>query len=209
MRCLPLLISCLLGLVALPSHAELPFLQPNKPYSGVRIIETSEGDFQQTVYWTPDKVRTETELPGMSMTNIVREDLGVMWISNPMMGGCLEQSIEGADELAQMGGNMISPENVDYEELGSEEIDGYQTTKYQVTDTEDSTTHEAVFWVTEDNILVRMEIEPDDAVSEGRFTMRLTNLEIGPQDDALFASPGSCQKMPAMPGMPGMPPQGQ
>jgi len=142
----------------------------------------------------------------MSMTNIVREDLGVMWISNPMMGGCLEQSIEGADELAQMGGNIINPDNVDYEELGSEEIDGYQTTKYQVTDTEDSTTHEAVFWVTEDNILVRMEIEPDDSVSEGSFTMRLTSLEIGPQDDALFESPGSCQKMPAMPGMP---PQGQ
>ncbi|MGI9264565.1 MAG: DUF4412 domain-containing protein [Gammaproteobacteria bacterium] len=173
------------------------------------MIETSEGDFQQTVYWTPDKVRTETELPGMSMTNIVREDLGVMWISNPMMGGCLEQAIEGAEELAQMGGSMISPENVDYEEIGSEEIDGYQTTKYKVTDTEGSTTHEAVFWVTEDNILVRMEIEPDEAVSDGSFTMRLSSLEVGPQPDELFESPGNCQKMPDMPGMPGLPPQGQ
>ena len=199
-------IGCLMSIAALPSLAELPFLKPSSPYSGVRIIETTEGAFQQTVYWTPQKVRTETELSGMSMTNIVREDLGVMWISNPMMGGCLEQTIEGADELAQMGGNMIDPDNVDYEEIGSEEIDGLQTTKYHVTDTEGGTQHEAVFWVTEENILVRMEIEPDEAVSNESFTMRLTDLKLGPQPDDLFESPGNCQKMPAMPGLP---PQGR
>jgi hypothetical protein len=191
----------LLCIIALPSLAELPFLEPSSSYSGVRIIETTEGNFQQTVYWTPLKVRTETELPGMSMTNIVREDLGVMWISNPLMGGCLEQSIEGADELAQMGGNMINPDNVDYEEIGSEEIDGIQTTKYHVTDSEGGALHEAIFWVTEDNILVRMEIEPDKSVSDESFTMRLTDLKLGPQPDDLFESPGNCQKMPAMPGL--------
>jgi hypothetical protein len=206
MRCKLITIGCLLGIVALPSLAELPFLTPTTPYSGIRIIETSEGDFQQKVYWTPEKVRTETELPGMSMTNIVREDLGVMWISNPMMGGCLEQTIDGANELAQMGGNMINPDNMNYKEIGSEEIDGHQTTKYQVTDSEDGTQHEAIFWVTGDNILVRMEIEPDKSVSVERFTMRLTDLKLGPQPDDLFESPGKCQKMPAMPGMP---PQGE
>jgi len=206
MRCKSLTIGCLLGAFALPSLAELPFPKPSSPYAGVRIIETTEGDFQQTVYWTPEKVRTETELPGMSMTNIVREDLGVMWIINPMMGGCLEQSIEGANELAQMGGNMIDPDNVDYKEIGTEEIEGVPTTKYQVTDSEDGVQHEAIFWVTEDNILVRMEIEPDESVSDESFTMRLTELKLGPQPDELFESPGNCQKMPAMQGLP---PQGQ
>ena len=206
MPCKLISIGCLLCTIALPALAELPFLKPTSPYSGVRIIETTEGDFQQTVYWTSQKVRTETELPGMSMTNIVREDLGVMWITNPMMGGCLEQTIEGANELAQMGGNMIDSDNVDYKAIGSEEIDGLQTTKYQVTDTEDDTQHEAIFWVTEDNILVRMEIEPDKSVSDESFTMRLTDLKLGPQPDDLFESPGNCQKMPAMPGLP---PQGQ
>ena len=206
MPCKLISIGCLLCTIALPALAELPFLKPTSPYSGVRIIETTEGDFQQTVYWTSQKVRTETELPGMSMTNIVREDLGVMWITNPMMGGCLEQTIEGANELAQMGGNMIDSDNVDYKAIGSEEIDGLQTTKYQVTDTEDDTQHEAIFWVTEDNILVRMEIEPDKSVSDESFTLRLTDLKLGPQPDDLFESPGNCQKMPAMPGLP---PQGQ
>ena len=206
MPCKLISIGCLLCTIALPALAELPFLKPTSPYSGVRIIETTEGDFQQTVYWTSEKVRTETELPGMSMINIVREDLGVMWITNPMMGGCLEQTIEGANELAQMGGNMIDSDNVDYKEIGSEEIDGLQTTKYQVTDTEDDTQHEAIFWVTEENILVRMEIEPDKSVSDESFTMRLIDLKLGPQPDDLFESPGNCQKMPAMPGLP---PQGQ
>ena len=80
--------------LAMAAGDELPFLQPTTPYSGVRIIQTSEGELKQTVYWTEEKSRTETELPGMSMTNIVREDLGVMWISNPVMGGCLEQTLD-------------------------------------------------------------------------------------------------------------------
>jgi hypothetical protein len=128
---------------------ELPFLQPTTPYSGVRIIQTSEGELKQTVYWTEEKSRTETELPGMSMTNIVREDLGVMWISNPMMGGCLEQTLDDVDELSPVGGGLVDPGNVSYEEVGTETIDGVQTRKFEVKDTEDDgAQHEATFWVT-------------------------------------------------------------
>lgn len=194
-------IAAALAICALPAAAELPFLNPTSEYSAMRLIETSEGDFQQKVYWTQERVRTETEIEGMALTNIVREDLGVMWITNSMIGACMEQPIESAEELAQLaGGNLGEGQDVDYEELGREEIDGLETTKYQVDAPDpDGTAHSALLWVTDENILVRMEVEPEEQNSELHFVMRLVDLELGSQPESLFESPGDCMKMPVVP----------
>ena len=69
---------------------ELPFLKPTVSYTGLRVIQSPEGEFRQRVFWTPDKVRTETDMPGMAVVNIVREDLGLMWILPQGGGMCLE-----------------------------------------------------------------------------------------------------------------------
>ena len=176
---------------------ELSFLKPTTEYSGTRLIETSEGDMKQQVYWTEDKVRTETDIGGMAVTNIVREDLGVMWVLNSMIGQCIEQTIESAEAQTQLGNGSLGGDSVEYEELGQEEIDGRVTTKYRVNASDpDGSTYESLMWVTAENILVRMEVEPDADSSAGHFVMSLTDLELGPQPASLFESPGDCMKMP-------------
>lgn len=188
---------CLVG--SADAADELPFLKTSSEYSATRIIETSEGNFEQKVHWTDSKVRTETNIEGVTLLNIVREDLGVMWISNPMLGRCLEQPVDSLDETAQLGEQYASDE-VDYEEVGEDTIDGRATTKYEVR-AQDSEmgAHKAYMWTTDENILVRMEMEPLVENVELSFTMRLEDLEIGPQDPALFESPGDCVSLEDVP----------
>ncbi len=191
-----LALMCLL--TPLAHAAELPFLNSETEYSATRIIETSEGNFEQKVNWTPDKVRTETNIEGVVLLNIVRDDLGLMWISNPAMGRCLEQPVEDADSTTQLGG-QYEANDVAYEELGEETLEGRKVTKYEVTAQDVETGPNTAFmWTTEENILLKMQMMPPADAPELSFTMRLTDLEIGPQDDALFESPGNCISLDAM-----------
>lgn len=208
-----LLASVILSITTLAVAQELPFLRPDKEYSGVRVLDTPRGEMRQRIHWTPDRIRTVTEVEGMQMIHIVREDLGVIWMESPMMGGCLEQPLsQTEDMLGFEQAEGYDNEHVEYRKLGKETVGGHDTTKYEVTSKEPGeTSHTALFWVTEDNIIVRMEVSGDDAAPDERFNMRLEELKIGPQPAELFESTGQCMSMPAMPGMPSMPggPPGQ
>jgi hypothetical protein len=184
---------------------ELPFLKPTVSYTGLRVIESPEGEFRQRVYWTPDKVRTETEMPGMAVVNIVREDLGVMWILPEGGGMCLEQSLEENEAMSLApGAEAYDPEDMDFRELGTETIDGRTVTKYEVLSRNEMGENRALFWVTEENIPVRMEVEPATGEATNTVFITLEELEVGPQADELFESGMECRPMPAMPqGMPG------
>jgi hypothetical protein len=188
--------------------AELPFLRPTTDYSGVRVVDTPQGQVRQHIYRTADKIRTVTEIEGMRMTNIVRQDLGLMWLENPMMGGCLEQRIEGVvDNLTDLDPvETHGAGDVEYRKLGEERIGQHDTSKYEVIAGDAETgTQTVLFWVTEDNIMMRMEVSGGDGAPAEGLTVELEELSIGPQPDELFEKPGECIPMPAMPGMPGMP----
>jgi hypothetical protein len=202
-----LFASVIFSITTLAIAQELPFLRPDKEYSGVRVVDTARGEVRQRINWTSDKMRTVTEMEGMRMTNIVRQDLGVMWIESPMMGGCFEQPLsETHSMLGTEQPEAYDNEHVEYRKLGEETVGGHDTTKYEVTSTEPGEpVHTALFWVTEDNIIVRMEVSGNDAAPDERFNMRLEELKTGPQPAVLFESPGQCMPMPVMPGMPGMP----
>ena len=176
---------------------ELPFLKPTVSYSGMRIITTPEGDFRQKVYWSPEKVRTETDMPGMSMVNIVRQDLGVMWILTPDGGVCLEQTLDENEAMAMSP--AYEDDDVEFKKLGEETVDGLPTTKYEVTSTDDLGTNRALFWVTEENIPVRMEVDPASTDDSYRVVIRLTELQTGPLSDSLFETKVQCRPMPAPP----------
>jgi len=202
---LSLLLTLLAVITALAGAEELPFLKPTVPYSGTRVISTPEGEFTQKIYWSPGKVRTETEMPGMSMTNIVREDLGVMWILSPGSGACLEQTLDDADAMSLApGAEAYKEADVDFREAGTETVDGMSTTRYEVTSTDESGTSKAVFWVTEDNIPIRMDIEPVPVSEPYHILIHLRDLKTGPLDDSLFEAGQECMPMPPMP--PGKPP---
>lgn len=181
------------------SDDALPFLQPTESYSGLRVIETAEGDFSQRLYWTPDKIRTETDLPGMSMINIVREDLNVMWIMPPGGQMCLEQTLDDNALAGMTGTDSYEPDDVEYSELGKDTIDGIRVTKYEVLSDDENGRNRAVFWVTEDKIPLRMEVSPAAGSGEYDVVMRLEELQVGEQPPSLFETGMDCAPMPAMP----------
>jgi hypothetical protein len=184
---------------------ELPFLKPTESYSGIRIITTpmpdgTTGEIKQRVYWTPDKIRTETAIPGMSDVNIVRQDLGVMWIMPPGADMCIEISLDQADSFSMAPGpEAYEPEDMKFTLLGEESYDGLPVRKYEVISVDETGENRALFWVTEQNIPVKMEVTP--AAGEGKYDtkVRLEKLQIGPQASDLFESDKECMAMP-MPG---------
>ena len=194
-------VLCLLTLGFPATAAELPFLKPTVSYTGERVIQSPEGEFIQRVFWTPDKVRTETDMPGMAMINIVREDLGVMWILPKDGGMCLEQTLVDNDAMSLApGSEAYDPEDMEFEKLGTETIDGRTVTKYEVKSTDETGTNRALFWVTEENIPVRMEVAPAAGNGGQNILIILRDLEIGPQAADLFEAGMECRPMPTMPG---------
>jgi hypothetical protein len=152
------------------------------------------------VYWTPDKIRTETAIPGMSDVNIVRQDLGVMWIMPPGADMCIEISLDQADSFSMAPGpEAYEPEDMKFTLLGEESYDGLPVRKYEVISVDETGENRALFWVTEQNIPVKMEVTP--AAGEGKYDtkVRLEKLQIGPQASDLFESDKECMAMP-MPG---------
>jgi hypothetical protein len=181
------------------SDDALPFLQPTASYSGLRVIETADGDFSQRLYWTPDKIRTETDMPGMSMINIVREDLNVMWIMPPGAQMCLEQPLDDNALAGMSGADAYEPAGVEYSDIGTDTIDGINVTKYEVISEDDNGKNRALFWVTEHNIPLRMEVSPATGGGQHDVVMRMEELEVGEQPASLFETGMECAPMPAMP----------
>ena len=153
-----------IAVAAMASAQELPFLKPTESYSGIRIIEApmpdgTVGTFKQRVYWTPDKVRTETAIPGASDVNITRLDLGVTWIIPPGSDMCIEISMDQAESFSMAPGTeAYEPEDMGFKLLGQETIDGMAVSKYEVISVDETGENRALFWVTEQNIPVKMEV---------------------------------------------------
>ena len=187
---------------------ELPFLKPTESYSGIRIItapmpDGTTGEIKQRVYWTPDKIRTETAIPGMSDVNIVRQDLGVMWVMPPGAEMCIEISLDEADAFSMApGGEAYDPDDMKFTLLGEETYAGLPVRKYEVISVDENGENRALFWVTEQNIPVKMEVSP--AAGEGMYEtkVRLEELQVGPQPADLFESDRECMPMPIPGGAP-------
>jgi hypothetical protein len=166
--------------------------EPTVAHEGTRVMsaggQTVESSYR---YLPPGRQREEMNVAGMSMTLILRQDLGVAWtiLPNNMY---MEMAI---DEVDQEGPSAPSAEGiVEFEELGREEINGWPTTRYRVLMMEDGEEAEGYFWITEHWIPIRMEITmPDDP--QGTVTMEVRELKIRDQDPALFEVPKDATRM--------------
>ena len=181
-----------LALTALASGvraAEPPagWSEPTVAHEGVRVMraggETIESAYR---YLPPGKHRQEMVHEGMSVTMILRHDLGVAWMLLPMGNMYMETPI---DSVAAEGPTAPSAQHVkEFREVGKEEIDGWPTTRYHVVTVQDGERAEGDFWVTEHWIPIRIEISADRAPSKA-VTMELKDLKLQPQDPALFELP--------------------
>jgi hypothetical protein len=76
------------------------------------------------------------------------------------------------------------------QELGSESVNGYQATKYSADyQDDDGQSGTGLFWVTDDGIVIRSEMQFKRRRSVEETTINLTNLKVGDQPDELFQAP--------------------
>lgn len=136
--------------------------------------------------------------------NIFRYDKGLIWNVHPEKkfypGVKLYQEFElksergfnsHLDALAQAKSELKDTKNL--ETIGAETIEGIETTHYRrriPSPYEKGKFYTSDFWMSDDGILVKMTYQAT-AVS-GQYELK--DIEIGPQDDALFEPPPDYEK---------------
>lgn len=172
---------------------------PTVAHEGVRVTRAG-GQLIETrfKYLPPGKQREEMSQAGMTITMIIRQDLGTVWTLLPGGNMYMEMDVGG---VQADGPSVPSTEGIkEFEEVGKEQIDGWPTTRYHVVTLQDGQEAEGDFWVTEHWIPIRMEITMRDNPQE-TVTMEIRDLKVQAQDSALFELPPGARKMSGFPGM--------
>lgn len=186
-----LLFSMIAGLLfPLASNANtIP--APDTEYSGVRQVVMAEGSFTQTVHHSHGKERSEMQMEGMSMISIIRPDKKLAWQLMPMQKMYMEMDFASAKKMSGK-----APDDVTIEKVGSDILDGINTTKYKILMKDKSAG--GFIWLSPENIPVKMDFLSKEGKDKNRITMTLKNLKVEPQEAALFELPEGYQPMPSM-----------
>ena len=175
---------------------------PTVAHEGTRVM-TAGGETVESYYRyaPPGKQREEMSHEGMSMAIILRQDLGVVWTLLPG-----NMYMEMALDDAEIDGPATpSAEGiVEFEELGTEEMNGWPTTRYRVVSMEDGEEADGYFWITEHWIPVRMEMTIRGDSPDEKMIMNIRDLRIRDQDPNLFELPAGATNMSGMGGFTGM-----
>lgn len=175
----------------------LPFGQPKVAYSGVTVTEVGGQMMQTRVFYTPGHQRNEIDTAVGEQIMLMDFENKVSYMLMPMQQAYMEMPM-GAHGMGGAEPEADPEGTVESEILGRETIGGQDATKYRYQVTTTQGTVKGIAWVTDDGILMRSESEtttgPADTMP-GRMVMTLQQLQIGPQDPALFELPADYQKM--------------
>lgn len=164
---------------------------PETEYSAVKQVVTAEGSFTQTLHHSHGKERSELQMQGMSMVVINRPDKKLAWQLLPMQKMYMQMDLSSANKMT---GN--APDDVTIEKVGSEVLDGINTTKYKLLLKDKSAG--GFIWLSPENIAIKMDFISKEGKDKNRITMTMKNLKVEPQDTALFELPEGYQPMPGM-----------
>lgn len=188
---LSILFSLCLAAFAGPAQgATLP--APSVEYSADRIIESDAGTITGKVYSALGKDRAETNMGGMRSIMILRRDRQLGWMLMPAQK--MYQQMDFAKAQEQSG--AAPDDQVEITQVGSESIEGFESTKYKMLMKDGSAG--GFIWITQDGIPVKMDMLSKSGRDKSRITMTLKNLQIGAQDPQLFELPAGYTAMPAM-----------
>jgi hypothetical protein len=166
-----------------------PLPVPTVEYSADRVMETSAGTFNGRVVAAKDRERAEIEMEGMKSVMILKLDEKAGYMLMPAQK--MYQVVDFAKARQQAG---TGPANdVSISVVGREDLEGHSTTKYKVL-MKDGTAG-GFMWFTDEGIAMKMDLLVKTGDKSERMTVRLTNLQIGPQDPAQFEVPGGYTKM--------------
>jgi outer membrane lipoprotein-sorting protein len=188
---------------SLASAQGSPFPALSVDYSADRTIESEAGTFTGKVHVSGQKQRSETNMEGMQSVMIVRGDTKQGFMLMPAQRMAMALAYAQARQQSASG----PPDDVSISVVGSEAIEGSETTKYKMLMKDGSAG--GFLWITREGIIVKMDMLQKERGKKTRTTVTLRNVKIGPQDAALFEVPADYAQMPAMGGlgMPGMGPR--
>jgi hypothetical protein len=170
-------------------------MQPsNVEYSADWNMETAEGAMKGKIYQAPNKERREMSDGGEKMVMIMRRDKKKAWNLMPSESMYFEMNLSdpkvGKDD----------PMNYDIEQtvIGPDTVNGVKTTKSKIIMKEKKTNGSKMggfWWMTKDNIMMKLDVISVDKGKKDRMKMELDNLKVGKQDAALFEVPSGYTKM--------------
>lgn len=178
--------------------ADLPV--PNAAYSADSVIRVGGVELDGRVYHDRGVERREITIQGMEQIVIRRADLNQVYVVMPAMGVGMEMDLDSTpypspDELL---------EGIDAEPMGRETVAGLEATKYRMTGADPSGGQfDGFVWVTEDGITLRLQGTVTAGGRTEEVLMVLDNVEVGPQDPALFERPDNVTFMPMNPAIGG------
>ena len=189
-------LGLLLSLSSLSPAQAGEWPEPKASYSANSVMEAGGMRMEAKVFHDRGKERRETDMGGMKQVSISDPSAGKIYMLMP--------GSNMAMEMAMGSGPVPSPEAMqgqNIEAVGSETVEGLETTKYRITGTDpNGMAFETFVWATDSGIKMKMEGE---AMVEGTmrsYRMYLTNVVEGPQEATLFQLPAGTQVMKGMAG---------
>jgi hypothetical protein len=157
-------------------------------------METANGAVKGRIYQAPNKERREMNNDGEKMVMIMRRDKKMAWSLMPSERMYFEMKMSdpkvGKDD----------PMNYDVEQtvIGPDTVNGVKTTKSKIIMKEKKPNGSKMggfWWMTKDNIMMKLDVISVDKGRKDRMKMELDNLKIGKQDASLFEVPSGYSKM--------------
>lgn len=168
--------------------------EPRVSYSGERELTSSQGTVVMKEYYAPQKQRMEMSGPTGDVVLINRRDQNGTWLLMPGMKMFME--IPSKQFQQQTGSHAKVIEN---KKVGSETLDGHKVDKYKtIVEDADGGRGEGYYWITEDGIPLKMEMDLIQDGNKQHMVTELKKLKIGAQPAALFEVPAGYSAMPSI-----------
>ena len=157
-------------------------------FTAKATMETEEYNIEETMYYSPGKLREEIAMTNQNMVTIQRHDLGKLWMIMPQ-GMYMEHPLDAPSEQAK------SFRLIQREQVGTETVNGMQTTKYKTIWETDDGRFGGFSWVNGDGIAVKAFLVSEQNGEKQRIRYQITEISMGEQPDSLFEVPDGFAKM--------------
>lgn len=157
-----------------------------KPFSADQIHTVNKKTTTGKVMAIENAVRVESENKGKASITITRFDRNMMWTLMPDQKMYMEIPFQGLGEMA----SSIKGATVKKESLGSEQVGAYHCDKSRVETTYQGKVYVSIEWAAKelDGFVVKK------ADEKGSWSTEYQNVQLGPQNPALFEIPDGYQK---------------
>jgi len=162
------------------------------PYSATRIVTVNGREYGGKVFAVPGKQRHDVDVNGFKLSVVLNVAGGAGIIAVPALHSYVDFPLPPL--LAELDRTRL-----ERHAAGEEKIAGLPAVKYRLAYTASDGSRAAGFlWLTRDNILLRVDgrIERPGHRRPMTVTMRLEDLQLGPQDDKLFQIGSGLKKLP-------------